>query len=76
MRREDARDLFLKVARHENKNETEVVAMHDERKCTLVMLVSQANKITMAQELGHLAPAVVQAGAYNFRSECGIGVYL
>ena len=27
------------------------------------------------QELGHLALAVVQAGAYIFRSECGIGDY-
>src|SRR5882724_5411725 len=28
------------------------------------------------QELGHLALAVIQAGAYIFRSECDIGLYL
>ena len=40
------------------------------------MLVYQVNTITIAQELGHLVLAVVQAGAYIFRSGCGIGVYL
>ena len=30
----------------------------------------------IVQELRHLALAVVQAGTYIFRSECGIGIYL
>src|SRR5882672_10773415 len=30
----------------------------------------------MIQELGHLALAVIQAGAYIFKSECDIGLYL
>jgi len=32
--------------------------------------------ITAVQELGHLALAVVQAGAYIFKSECGTDAYL
>ena len=40
------------------------------------MLVWQVNSIIVVQELGHLALAVVQAGAYIFRSGCDIDVYL
>ena len=32
--------------------------------------------LTIVQELGHLALAVIQAGAYIFRSGCDIGLYL
>ena len=32
--------------------------------------------LTVPQELGYLALAVVQAGAYIFKSECSLGQYL
>ena len=40
------------------------------------MLVELVNAVTVLQQLGHLALAVVQAGAYIFRYGCGISLYL
>ena len=40
------------------------------------MLVELVNVVTVLQQLGHLALAVVQAGAYIFRSGCGLSLYL
>ena len=71
----DARDLLLKIAHLEHNNENEALATAIV-KVTLVILVWRVNAITIVQELGHLALAVVQAGAYIFRSGCGIRLYL
>src|SRR5882724_4847713 len=74
MRPEEAKDLLLKIARLDNTNENEALA------ATIVevhlLSLSSRSMLTIVQELGHLALAVVQAGGYIFRSGCDISLYL
>jgi len=75
MRPEEARDLLLKIARLEHTNDTEALATTIV-KVNLSSLSSSFIAVTIVKELGHLALAVIQAGAYIFRSRCDMSVYL
>ena len=76
---DDARDLLLKISGLQEQEErtTGIEALATAIvKVRNFSCVHRINVVTVVQELGYLALAVVQAGAYILRTECGFGRYL
>ena len=72
----DAKNLLFNIAklREEHTKETNAVATDIVK--VYFTTVRHVNSLTVPQGLGYLALAVVQAGAYIFKSECSLAQYL
>ena len=75
---DDARDLLLKICLQEQEERTTGI----EALATAIVKVRhfsclhRINVVNVVQELGYLALAVVQAGAYILKTECNLNRYL
>ena len=72
----DAKNLLLNITKLQEEHTKETNAVATDIVKVYFTIVRHVNSLTVPQELGYLALAVVQAGVYIFKSECSLDQYL